>query len=69
MPGPARGRRQQVPPKDVEHSRYIFAGKMPPPIAVDAVNSPAGKVPVKYSYRFLARASKRISDAQSAVNE
>ena len=27
-------------PKDVDHTRYIFNGKVPPPLAVDAVQSP-----------------------------
>jgi oxalate decarboxylase len=41
-------------PEDVEHSRYIFAGKVPGPIDDDAVRSPQGVAPVKYSYRMLA---------------
>jgi oxalate decarboxylase len=41
-------------PEDVEHSRYIFAGKVPGPIDADAVRSPQGVAPVKYSYRMLA---------------
>jgi oxalate decarboxylase len=41
-------------PADVEHTRYIFAGKVPGPLASDAVRSPAGSSPIKYSYRMLA---------------
>jgi oxalate decarboxylase len=38
-------------PTDIEHTRWIFAGEVPGPIAADAVTSPAGNVPVSYSYR------------------
>jgi oxalate decarboxylase len=30
-------------PKDPDHERYIFAGEVPPPLAKDAVRSPAGE--------------------------
>lgn len=42
-------------PKDVDYTRYIFNGKVPPPIAADAVKSPAGAVPLSYSHRLLAQ--------------
>jgi oxalate decarboxylase len=42
-------------PQDVEHTRWIFAGKVPGPMAADAVLSPAGPTPVRYSYHFSAQ--------------
>jgi oxalate decarboxylase len=54
-------------PKDVGHSRYIFAGQVPPPIAVDAVKSPAGKVPVKYSHRFLQQKPVKVAGGQVRI--
>ncbi len=38
-------------PLDGEHSRYIFAADVPGPLAYDRVESPAGAVPVPFSYR------------------
>ncbi|BAQ16645.1 oxalate decarboxylase family bicupin [Methyloceanibacter caenitepidi] len=40
-------------PTDVEHTRWVFAGDVPPPIQSDVVQSPAGTVPTRYSYRLL----------------
>jgi oxalate decarboxylase len=40
-------------PTDLEHTRWIFAGEVPGPIASDAVRAPAGATPVSYSYRLL----------------
>jgi oxalate decarboxylase len=42
-------------PRDVDYTRYIFSGNAPPPINADAVESPAGAVPVSYSHRLLAQ--------------
>jgi oxalate decarboxylase len=42
-------------PRDIEHTRWILAGTVPPPLAEDAVTSPAGTVPVSYSYRLQAQ--------------
>jgi oxalate decarboxylase len=42
-------------PTDVEHTRYIFPGTVPGPIARDRVTSPAGPVPQSYSHRLLAQ--------------
>ena len=39
-------------PTDIEHTRWILAGEVPPPLAQDVVTSPAGVVPTKYSYRL-----------------
>jgi oxalate decarboxylase len=40
-------------PMNVDETRYIFSGKVPGPLA--PVPSPAGEIPVKYSYRLLAQ--------------
>ena len=42
-------------PIDVEHERYIFSGKVPGPLASDAVESPAGPAPQTYVHRLLAQ--------------
>jgi len=42
-------------PADPDHDRYIFAGKVPPPIDQDAVAAPAGQVPQSFVHRLLAR--------------
>jgi oxalate decarboxylase len=42
-------------PRDVEHTRWIFGGSVPGPLAQDRVASPAGSVPTSYSYRMLAQ--------------
>jgi oxalate decarboxylase len=41
-------------PVDIEHTRWILAGKVPGPLAADAVTSPAGAVPETFCYRMLA---------------
>jgi oxalate decarboxylase len=42
-------------PTDVEHERYIFSGKVPGPLAADAVEAPAGTAPQTYVHRLLAQ--------------
>jgi oxalate decarboxylase len=42
-------------PDDLEHTRWILGGTVPGPLAQDAVTSPAGPVPMSYSYRMLAQ--------------
>jgi oxalate decarboxylase len=48
-------------PTDVAHTRYLFNGELPPPLAADAVRSPAGPVPHGYSYRLHAQAPVRAA--------
>lgn len=43
-------------PLDFEHSRYMFAGALPPALEADAVTSPAGAVPLRFSHRLGAQA-------------
>jgi oxalate decarboxylase len=54
-------------PQDVEHTRYIFAGQVPGPLASDAVQPPAGAVPVKYSHRLLAQEPIKRSGGQVRI--
>jgi oxalate decarboxylase len=42
-------------PVDIEHTRYIFPGRIPGPMASDAVRSAAGAVPHTFSHRMLAQ--------------
>jgi oxalate decarboxylase len=39
-------------PQDIEHTRYIFPGPMPPSLSDDAVRAPAGTVPRTFSHRL-----------------
>jgi oxalate decarboxylase len=54
-------------PGDVEHTRYIFAGKVPGPLATDGVLSPAGSVPVSYSYRLSAQEPIKAAEGQVRI--
>jgi len=54
-------------PQDIEHSRYIFAGKIPPPLLQDAVESPAGAVPVAYSHRLSAQPPIKAAAGQVRI--
>jgi oxalate decarboxylase len=42
-------------PIDVERERYIFSGKVPGPLASDAVESPVGPAPQTYTHRLLGQ--------------
>src|SRR6266478_8063671 len=42
-------------PIDVEHERYIFAGKVPGPMSADVVQSGAGIVPQTFSHHMMAQ--------------
>jgi oxalate decarboxylase len=42
-------------PRDYEHDRYIFPGRVPGPKASDIVESAAGIVPHSYSHRMMAQ--------------
>jgi oxalate decarboxylase len=42
-------------PTDVDRTRYIFEGKVPPPLRYDRVRSPAGVVPRSYKHRLGAQ--------------
>ena len=52
-------------PQDVEHTRYIFSGKVPG--ALVPVNSPAGPVPTSYSYRLSAQEPVKVPGGQVRI--
>ena len=54
-------------PEDVEQTRWIFAGKVPGPLAGDAVQAPAGAVPVTYSHRLLAQEPIKTGGGQVRI--
>src|SRR5260370_29470394 len=54
-------------PKDIEQSRWIFAGKVPGPLASDAVHSPAGSTPVTYSHHLLGQNPIKVAGGHGRV--
>jgi oxalate decarboxylase len=54
-------------PGDVDYTRYIFNGEVPPALASDAVRSPAGEVPESFSYRLLAQEPVKVAGGQVRV--
>jgi oxalate decarboxylase len=48
-------------------SLWIFGGKVPGPLASDAVRSPAGAVPVSYSHRLLAQDPIKVAGGQVRI--
>jgi oxalate decarboxylase len=54
-------------PDDVEHTRYIFAGELPGPLVADGVLSPAGPVPVSYSYALSAQKPIKAAGGQVRI--
>jgi oxalate decarboxylase len=54
-------------PMDPEKTRWIFAGKVPGPLASDGVKSPAGTVPVTFSHRFLAQKPIKVAGGQVRI--
>ena len=54
-------------PQDVEHTRWVFAGEVPGPLAADVVESPAGFVPQTYSHRLLAQEPVKVAGGQVRI--
>jgi oxalate decarboxylase len=54
-------------PLDFEHSRYIFPGPMPGPIASDAVAAAAGTVPESFSHRLMDQAPVTVAGGQVRI--
>lgn len=54
-------------PKDIERTRYIFNGKVPGPLAADAVRSPNGAVPDSFSYRLREQAPVQAAGGQAWI--
>jgi oxalate decarboxylase len=56
-------------PLNPDYERYIFAGKVPGPLAADAVKSPAGTVPQSFSHRLLAQEPIRVGGGQVRITD
>jgi oxalate decarboxylase len=56
-------------PKDVDRTRYIFEGKVPGPLAKDAVSSPAGEIPVSYCHRMLEQTPVKARGGQVRITD
>jgi oxalate decarboxylase len=54
-------------PKNVEKTRWIFPGKVPGPLAGDAVVSPAGFVPESFTYRFSTQKPIKVAGGQVRI--
>jgi hypothetical protein len=54
-------------PTDLEHTRWIVAGDVPGPIGADTVTSPAGRVPMSYSYRLSAQEPFKVAGSQVRI--
>ena len=47
----------------------MFAGKVPPPLAKDAVKSPAGTVPQSISHHMLAQKPMKVAGGQVRITD
>lgn len=54
-------------PGDIEHTRWILAGKVPGSLADDRVESPAGPIPASYSYRMDAQKPIKLAGGQVRI--
>jgi oxalate decarboxylase len=56
-------------PTDYDHTRYIFAGELPPPVEWDAVAAPGGLVPQTFSHRMLAQEPIKAAGGQVRITD
>lgn len=56
-------------PTDPDYQRYMFNGKVPGPLATDAVQSPAGTVPKWFSHHMLAQEPIKVSGGQVRITD
>ena len=56
-------------PVDYEHDRYVFNGKVPPRLELDAVASPNGSVPQTFSHRMLAQEPIKTAGGQVRITD
>jgi oxalate decarboxylase len=54
-------------PVDVDHERYIFDAPVPPGLASDAVTSPAGTVPQRFSYRLSEQEPTKVAGGEVRI--
>jgi oxalate decarboxylase len=56
-------------PVDFEHDRYVFEGKVPPPLQQDAVSAPNGSVPKTFSHRMHAQEPIQAAGGQVRITD
>lgn len=56
-------------PLNPDYERYMFAGKVPPPLKTDAVKDPAGTVPHSFSHRMLAQEPIKAPGGQVRITD
>ena len=56
-------------PTDPDYQRYMFKGKVPGPLASDAVKSPAGAVPRTFSHHMLAQKPMKVAGGQVRITD
>jgi oxalate decarboxylase len=56
-------------PLDYEHSRYVFAGDVPPAIDEDRVESPAGPTPLSYTHHMLAQPPIEVAGGRVRITD
>jgi oxalate decarboxylase len=54
-------------PQDVDYTRYLFNGEIPPPLASDVVRGRAGQVPQSFSYRLSAQEPIKVEGGQVRI--
>jgi oxalate decarboxylase len=54
-------------PRDVDYTRYIFNGEVPPALESDAVRSPAGEVRQSFSYRLSGQDPIKVAGGQVRI--
>ena len=56
-------------PTDVDHTRYIFAGKVPPALSDDAPSYPAVEPPLSYTWHMLAQEPTKAPGGQVRITD
>jgi oxalate decarboxylase len=56
-------------PTDYEHTRYVFDGQLPPPLAQDTVSAPNGPVPQTFTHRMLAQEPIKLAGGQVRITD
>jgi oxalate decarboxylase len=56
-------------PTDPDYQRYMFTGKIPPPLAQDVVRSPAGTAPQSFRHHMLAQEPIKVAGGQARITD
>ena len=56
-------------PTDPDYQRYMFAGTVPGSAGQDAVQSPAGTVPLRFSHHMLAQKPIKVAGGQVRITD